>query len=80
MLVVQELVAGEPVGWEPLITRLAAGDPVAGEPAELARVTAALHGSLAARWAPPRRRSRCRGHLGPHLASLAEASKPVLKR
>ena len=47
--VVQELVVGEPVGWERLITRLAEGDVAAGEPAELAAVTAELHRVLAER-------------------------------
>jgi maltokinase len=48
LLVAQELVHGEPVAWEGLISRLAAGDRCAGEPAEAARVTAAAHGRLAA--------------------------------
>ena len=47
VVVVQELIVGEPVGWEHLISRLASGDPAAGEAAELARVTATLHRTLA---------------------------------
>lgn len=49
VLAVQELVGGEPVGWELLITRLTEGDPAEGEPAELAAVTASLHRLLAER-------------------------------
>lgn len=46
IVVVQQLIMGEAVGWERLITRLAAGDPASGEPAELAAVTATLHQTL----------------------------------
>ena len=45
----QAYVCGEPVGWEPLIARLAGGGRVAGLPTQLARVTAALHRTLAER-------------------------------
>ena len=48
VLVVQELVAGDPVGWEELIMRLAQGDPASGDPAALAETTAHLHRTLAA--------------------------------
>ena len=82
MLVVQELVAGEPVGWEGLIMRLATGDPAAGEPAELARVTAALHGSLADALGSSRAtltHAGGRPRPAPRLPDRG-ASKPVLKR
>jgi predicted trehalose synthase len=49
LLVAQELVPGEQVGWERLIARLAAADTGGDEPAELARVTARLHRRLAER-------------------------------
>ncbi|MBM2823649.1 MAG: maltokinase, partial [Thermoleophilia bacterium] len=45
---VEEYVAGVPVGWEGLIARLAAGDDALGEAADLGRVAAALHRQLAA--------------------------------
>jgi len=45
---VEEYVAGAPVGWEGLIARLAAGDDALGEAADLGRVAAALHRQLAA--------------------------------
>lgn len=48
MLVAQELVRGEPVAWEGLISRLAAGERCREEPVEAARVTAAAHRRLAA--------------------------------
>ena len=44
---VEEFVAGVPVGWEGLIARLAAGDDALGEAADLGRVAAALHRQLA---------------------------------
>ena len=43
----QAYVPGEPVGWEPLIARLAAGGRAEGLPTRLARVTEALHRTLA---------------------------------
>jgi maltokinase len=49
LVVVQEYVAGEQVGWEGLIAALAVGDERAGEPAELAATAAALHRALAER-------------------------------
>jgi maltokinase len=49
LVVVEEYVAGEPLGWEALITRLAAGDEALDDVRELARVTAALHRELAER-------------------------------
>ncbi len=45
----QAYVSGEPVGWEPLIARLAAGGRAEGLPAQLAQVTKALHRTLAER-------------------------------
>ena len=45
---VEEFVAGVPVGWEELIARLAAGDDAPGEGADLGHVAAALHRQLAA--------------------------------
>lgn len=45
---VEEFVAGVPVGWEELIARLAAGDDAPAEAADLGRVAAALHRQLAA--------------------------------
>jgi maltokinase len=45
---VEEYVAGVPVGWEGLIARLAAGDDAPGEAADLGRVAAALHRQFAA--------------------------------
>jgi maltokinase len=45
---VEEYVAGTPVGWEGLITRLAAGEDAIGDARDLGRVTAALHRQLAA--------------------------------
>ena len=49
LVAMQTLVAGEPVGWEALIARLARGDSAPGLSEELARVTAALHRALAER-------------------------------
>jgi maltokinase len=45
----QAYVCGEPVGWEPLIARLAGGGRAEGLPSRLARVTEALHRTLAER-------------------------------
>ena len=45
---VEEYIAGIPVGWEGLITRLASGDEALGDARDLGRVAAALHGQLAA--------------------------------
>lgn len=47
LLVVQEFVAGEPVGWEALIARLASGDDAGADPGELAVATARVHRTLA---------------------------------
>lgn len=47
LLVAQELVHGEPVAWEKLVSRLASGDPCHGLAAEAARVAAAAHRRLA---------------------------------
>lgn len=49
LVAMQTLVAGEPVGWEALIARLAGGDSAPGLPEDLARVTATLHRALAER-------------------------------
>jgi maltokinase len=48
LLVVQEYVKGEPLGWEGLISRLAAGDEALDDVREFARVTAETHRRLAA--------------------------------
>jgi len=45
---VEEYVAGIPVGWEGLISRLAAGGDALGDARDLGRVTGALHRQLAA--------------------------------
>jgi predicted trehalose synthase len=45
---VEEYIAGVPVGWEGLIARLAAGDDALGDAGDLGRVAAALHRQLAA--------------------------------
>jgi len=68
---VQELVPGEPVGWEWLITRLARGDDVSGLGEELARVTASLHGLLAERLGVTDGLQRVHGdlHVGQFLRS-----------
>lgn len=49
LVMVQEYVAGEPLGWEALIKQLAAGDEALEDVREFARVTAALHRELVAR-------------------------------
>ena len=45
---VEEYVAGAPVGWEGLIKRVASGDDVLGDARDLGRVAAVLHSQLAA--------------------------------
>jgi len=44
---VEEFVAGTPVGWEDLIGRLVAGEDAIGEAGDLGRVAAAVHRRLA---------------------------------
>jgi len=46
---VEEYVAGAPVGWEGLIARLAAGDDALDDVGDLGRMAATLHEELAAR-------------------------------
>jgi len=46
---VEEYVAGVPVGWEGLIERLAAGDDALGDAGDLGTLAAAMHSQLAAR-------------------------------
>jgi maltokinase len=48
LAVVEEYVAGVPVGWEGLIARLAGGEETLGDARDLGRVAAALHQQLVA--------------------------------
>jgi maltokinase len=74
IVAVQDLVAGEPVGWESLIRRLEQGDPATGEAAELATVTATLHLALAARLGVSH------AHLAPPLVVLQGELAPLAAR
>ena len=71
--------AGEPVGWEPLIARLAAGGRVEGLPTQLARVTEALHRTLAERLGTTRDGlQRIHGDL--HVGQFLDAGRTARRR
>ena len=69
----QGYVPGAPVGWEPLIARLAAGSRAEGLPTQLARVTDALHRTLAERLGTKDGAQRIHGDL--HVAQFLDTGR-----
>jgi maltokinase len=72
----QGRVPGAPVGWEPLIARLAAGDRAEGLPTRLARVTEALHRTLAERLGTKDGAQRIHGDL--HVGQFLDTGRALV--